>query len=329
VNAFGGARLLEAELKASFLDRGVKLRFLEPYVGKPGLSLAVTGTAWRTSQLAYDSETYGGRVTLAYRHETRLGLGRPPVRYNFQLGYIRETLRYGLQASALNDLSSRDERIALGLDPTTGRGAGTLGAFDLDADRTVVDNLVDPHRGLALAAHVEHATPVLLGTYRYTEFKLEARGYVPLGPLVLAARARFGTVNGGPPADVPFSKLYFLGGSQSVRGWGRFQISPLDSNGLPTGGRTLGEGSVELRVPMSPKISLVAFFDAGDVAAASLAFRDLHPRTDAGIGFRYGTPIGVVRADLAFQLNRLPGLFVSGHPETRHWRVHFSIGQAF
>jgi outer membrane translocation and assembly module TamA len=53
------------------------------------------------------------------------------------------------------------------------------------------------------------------------------------------------------------------------------------------------------------------------------------PRTDVGAGLRYNTPIGLVRVDYGHQLNPIPGLLVNGSPETRHWRIHFSIGQAF
>ena len=56
-------------------------------------------------------------------------------------------------------------------------------------------------------------------------------------------------------------------------------------------------------------------------------FNDL--RYDVGPGIRYNTPIGPIRADLGFQLNPIPGLLVNGEPETRHFRFHFSIGQAF
>jgi outer membrane translocation and assembly module TamA len=52
-------------------------------------------------------------------------------------------------------------------------------------------------------------------------------------------------------------------------------------------------------------------------------------RSDAGVGLRYRTPVGVVRADLGVQINRVPGLIVNGEPEHRHWRLHLSIGQAF
>ena len=52
-------------------------------------------------------------------------------------------------------------------------------------------------------------------------------------------------------------------------------------------------------------------------------------RYDVGPGLRYNTPIGPIRVDLGFQLNPIAGLLVNGKPETRHFRIHFSIGQAF
>ena len=40
-------------------------------------------------------------------------------------------------------------------------------------------------------------------------------------------------------------------------------------------------------------------------------------------------PIGPIRFDFGWQLNPIPGLLVNGSPQTRRWRLHFSIGQAF
>jgi outer membrane translocation and assembly module TamA len=44
---------------------------------------------------------------------------------------------------------------------------------------------------------------------------------------------------------------------------------------------------------------------------------------------RYRTPVGPIRVDLGYQLNPIEGLIINGEPQTRRWRVHFSIGQAF
>ena len=37
----------------------------------------------------------------------------------------------------------------------------------------------------------------------------------------------------------------------------------------------------------------------------------------------------LVRFDVGYQLNPIPGLLVKGEPEARNWRAHISIGQAF
>jgi hypothetical protein len=39
--------------------------------------------------------------------------------------------------------------------------------------------------------------------------------------------------------------------------------------------------------------------------------------------------VGVVRVDVGVQMRRLAGLLVDGQPNTRRWRIHFSIGHAF
>jgi len=69
--------------------------------------------------------------------------------------------------------------------------------------------------------------------------------------------------------------------------------------------------------------------DAGNVWATTSAIdlRDL--RYAVGIGLRYRTAIGPVRFDVGYQLNPIDGLLVNGTPQTRRWRIHFSIGQAF
>jgi outer membrane translocation and assembly module TamA len=87
--------------------------------------------------------------------------------------------------------------------------------------------------------------------------------------------------------------------------------------------------SAEFRLPITRNISAVAFLDAGSVGGNDLNADIRNPRADVGPGLRLTTPIGPIRVDLGYQLNPIDGLIVNGKPETRHWRVHFSIGQAF
>jgi outer membrane translocation and assembly module TamA len=108
-----------------------------------------------------------------------------------------------------------------------------------------------------------------------------------------------------------------------------YEVSPLSSTGLPIGGDSMFAGTAEGRFVVSGKLGAVVFLDTGNVwaNANAIAFNDL--RYAVGAGLRYQTPIGPARFDYGYQLNPIPGLLVNGEPQTRRWRVHFSIGQAF
>jgi outer membrane protein insertion porin family len=328
LNFTGRARQATVETKWSAIDRGLRTGFMAPYLKTAGLSLEVTAGAWQTSHLTYDSQTYGGRVTLAYRTD-RGGMERTRVGYRTRFSYATDYLRYGIRAEFLADQSRREERIALGLNPDTGRASGTLAAVEVQTERVALDNGVDPRRGTVVTAHLGVASPSLGGTYGYTEVGGELRGFLPLGSVVLAGRVRAATIAAADPATIPFSKRYFLGGSTSVRGWGRFQISPLNADGLPIGGRSVLDMSLEARVPVTRSIGAVVFADAGNVWRDQWTLDTGDLRWAAGAGLRYLTPVGAIRLDAAWQLTPIAGLIGNGEPLTRRWRVHFSIGQAF
>jgi outer membrane translocation and assembly module TamA len=188
---------------------------------------------------------------------------------------------------------------------------------------------LDPRGGYVASFHFETAGGPLAGDFRYNEVVAEGRTYLEIGTrAVWANRLRLGTIAGADSSKIPFFKRYFLGGSTSLRGWGRYEVSPLSGSGLPIGGRSMLESSTELRFRLTQKLNGVAFIDAGNVWVGDWQIGgDL--RYTVGPGLRYDTPIGPVRGDFGVQLNPIPGLLINGKPELRKWRVHFSIGQAF
>ena len=82
-------------------------------------------------------------------------------------------------------------------------------------------------------------------------------------------------------------------------------------------------------MPLFGKLGGVLFADAGNVWADPWRARLRDLRYDVGPGLRYMTPVGPLRVDVGFQLNPIDGLIANGKEETRHFRIHFSIGQAF
>lgn len=332
VNFFGGARTMGVLARYSSLDGGVRLNFKEPYLRSPRWSIGLQGQSWHTAEPAFALNTNGGRVTVT-RQFRRVGgpvLGSRPAT-SLSFGYAAEHEGYTISKEALENLSFRDELIALGLDPTSGTGGGLRSAISLDAGRNTTNNLLDARQGYFTSIHLEQAGRWLGGSYDYYELTSEARFYRTLaGRAVAAVQARAGSIDALGPQDVkvPFFKRYFLGGATNLRGWGRFDVAPL-IEGLPIGGGSFLNFSTELRVPIWGNLGGVLFLDGGNVWTNPWDFKLDGMRYDVGPGLRYNTPIGPFRADFGYQLNKIPGLLVNGKEETRHFRFHFSIGQAF
>ncbi len=295
-----------------------------------GLSLKFTGSSWWASEPTYTYRSSGGRIILTKQFSRGSAGIMRGVRNEIRASLISEHETYGIANSALQDLSLRDQFIALGLDPVKGEGNGTLSALEIDYDRDTSGQPLDPRHGYVVQTHFETANNWLGGSFRYNEAAVEVRHYLPIGKqIVWANRARAGSLLGQDGAKIPFYKRYLVGGSTSVRGWGRYKVSPLSGSGLPIGGRTMAEMSTEARFPLRGRLSGVLFVDGGNVWAEALNINASGLRWAAGSGLRYDTPIGPLRVDFGKQLNPIPGLLISGSPERRKWRVHFSIGQAF
>ena len=87
--------------------------------------------------------------------------------------------------------------------------------------------------------------------------------------------------------------------------------------------------SEELRAVLHGNLGGVLFLDGGNVWSDTWSIKMGDLRYAVGPGLRYQTPVGPIRFDFGYQLNPIPGLLVRAEPQTRRWRIHFSIGQAF
>lgn len=343
VNFFGGARTAGVLGRYSSLDRGVKLNLTQPYLFSPRYSFSVSGQYWHNDEPAFKLDNVGGRMTVTRQFGRAGAVGfrtRPAT--TFSLTYANEWEQFEIDPETLEDLTLRDELISLGLDPTSGGvGTGQRSAISLDAGRNTTGNILDARRGYVASLHLEQAGKWLQGDYNYYELTGEGRFYRTVGGrAVIAVRARAGSIDplgrdftgdevSALEIGVPFHKRYFLGGATNLRGWGRFDVAPLSGFGLPVGGHAFMDFSTEVRVPVWGNLGAVLFLDGGNVWSKPWDFNVNDLRYDVGPGLRYNTPIGPIRADFGYQVNPIPGLLVNGKPETRRFRFHFSIGQAF
>jgi outer membrane protein insertion porin family/translocation and assembly module TamA len=103
----------------------------------------------------------------------------------------------------------------------------------------------------------------------------------------------------GPHDKIPY--LSPAGQSFSASG-----CNPNDPNCfLPTGGLSLWEANVELRIVVSGPFDVALFCDAGDVSPFEVSIRPDRPHLSCGAGARYDTPVGPIRLDIGY---RIPGL---------------------
>ncbi|MBI2189823.1 MAG: BamA/TamA family outer membrane protein [Acidobacteria bacterium] len=129
--------------------------------------------------------------------------------------------------------------------------------------------------------------------------------------------------------DLPASERFFAGGDTTVRGFSLDRLgtdATISPTGFPTGGNGLIVLNGELRVALFGGLGAVGFLDAGNVflRATDLDLGTL--RAAAGFGFFYRSPIGPIRLDLGFKLDRRE--LAPGRLERRSV-LHISFGQAF
>jgi outer membrane protein assembly complex protein YaeT len=241
-------------------------------------------------------------------------------RLTASLGWHFQWLTITSKAEGLTDAN----QATLGLDESY-RVGSLKGRLTYDQR----DNILSPKRGFFAQIELIQSNALLGSAFRFTRILPEASLYLPIHKrLTFATKLRYGHTFGS--GVLPISERFYAGGAASHRGFGARRLSPMygDPKLVPVGGKSLLEGSAELR--LSPLfvdwLGVVGFLDAGDV---TLEPSDLDPgnlHVAAGAGLRLITPIGPVRGDVGFRLNRM----TADDPDPNcPWAWFLSLGEAF
>lgn len=175
------------------------------------------------------------------------------------------------------------------------------------------DDLISPRRGY-LGTLTIGGAPSGLSTRPFVRGTAAITAFYPLGRNDdLTFRAETGLVIADARDGIPSTFLFRTGGDQTVRGYA-FESLGVDIEGATVGGRFLALGSIEYTHWLENGIGLAAFVDAGD-AADSRSDYDLS--VGYGVGVRFRSPIGPLRADIAYG------------ERTSEIRLHFSVGYSF
>lgn len=317
-NLFPPEGALTGSLVAGTLEQGAVLTFRRANAGQRDRTFEIGLSALRSNFEAFEAVT--GRVGALYSYVST------------PIWQKRVTYAFGIEA-----LASVEEAFDLRTRAVTDQ-TYLIGALIAQVGFDTSDDLLNPTRGLRLEALVQPEGSFEGGFTPYVRTILDATGYLPAGDkVVLAGRARFGTLQGADGVDIAPSRRLYAGGGGSVRGFGFQQLGPrvrvpninFDPDDPdetrdpftfePIGGRSVVEASAEARYRFGD-YGVVAFVDAGQV------YRDTAPgfsdiRLGVGIGGRVYTSFGPLRVDVATPLDRREG-------ESRI-NVYVSIGQAF
>jgi translocation and assembly module TamA len=207
-------------------------------------------------------------------------------------------------------LSAHNEEQRIGGEVADTRYAIYFGAR---GQRRRTDALVSPRSGYVATLEVG-GSPDTLSSRQFMRAMASGTLFFPVGrsgDVVLRGQA--GAVLSNAREGIPSNFLFRTGGDQTVRGYA-FESLGVPQNGAIVGGRRLLVGSAEYIFWIRDNWGVAAFVDAGDAWDSGVR-PDL--AQGYGIGARFRTPIGPVRADVAYG------------ERTGELRLHFSVGYSF
>ncbi|MCB1098417.1 MAG: BamA/TamA family outer membrane protein [Verrucomicrobiae bacterium] len=184
------------------------------------------------------------------------------------------------------------------------------------------DNETVPTNGYIFNASADVASSAIGSEVDFFRSSGRFTYYDTVGPVRLRAGARVGIiVPFGDTDQLPIDLRNFSGGSTTVRSFPERELGPQDRRGNPIGGEFYTTFNAEASVPVWKELRFVGFADSGNLLPRNedMGLNDMHHA--AGVGLRYDLPIGPVRLDYGWNLNRQ-----EDEPEGA---FHFGIGMSF
>lgn len=188
-----------------------------------------------------------------------------------------------------------------------------------------MDSILDPTTGFSLNFKATPSVQLLKPRFFYSINTLTSTFYLPFAQnnkFVFADKLTIGSIFGANHHSIPPSERFYAGSDNLLRGYHYLTVSPLNHENKPIGGKSMLINSWELRFRQNKTLGFCLFYDAGNVFESYLPDFKEGLLQSAGIGIRYYTPVGPLRADLAFPFNRRKHL-------DSPFQFYFSIGQTF
>ncbi len=308
-NFRGLGQNINANLSYSDRQQIYNLGFTEPYL---------FDTKWTAGADYYQTLSFFIRSFAYRKHGGDIRVGHPIFEYT------RLFLTYRYEDNKVSDVINE------GINPSVENGSASSIQASIIRDKR--NNIFEPSNGYYTSGSLEYTG--LGGSMRWMKGELEGRYYRPIiGDLVLRSRLNVSRLFKTTVRDIPRIEKFSLGGARNMRGYNLEDIGPIrkarntQTNQLEDfnfGGLFSLLGTLEFEHPLIREAGLkwVVFYDAGNVYETRIGENgDYSLRSDYGFGFRWFSPIGVLRFEFGFPVN----------PRERESsnQFNFDIGQLF
>ncbi|ROQ92233.1 Beta-barrel assembly machine subunit BamA [Desulfosoma caldarium] len=304
-NLFGRGQYLALKAYLGGQTSRYSISFTEPWLFDIPLSAGFDLYDWYREYNDFDKDATGGKLRISHPFGT----------------WSRWHLAYVFESAKVSNVA---EDAALIIKDQEGRQIKSSLIGSIERDST--DHPFLPTRGSTVKVSLEYSIPYLGSDSDFVSVVCGVGRYVPLWWKFVG----FAHVKGGyifeldADKPAPIYERFFLGGINSIRAFRWGDVGPKDpETGDSIGGIKFGQVNLELLFPLVEKIGMrgVLFFDAGNAFAKGEDFRLNDFRKAGGMGLRWNSPLGPLRIEWGYNLDRKSG------EDTSNWQ--FSMGVFF
>lgn len=298
-NLFGKGQLIKLRAELGSVTQYYDITFKEPWFLDKPISLTANIYKTTTSQfIEYDKKATGVGLSLGKRFSD----------------YWSGDITYRFENANIYNVTTTDKLVR------DQEGVRVTSSITPSISRDSRDNYLDPSKGSRNSLYVTYAG--LGGTNHFIKSEIDSAWFFPLGSTTAMLRGRVGYASGILGKELPLYERFYVGGIYTVRGLGFGEAGPRDSHtNDPIGGNEELVFNAEYIFPIVTDVKLkgVAFFDAGN---SYDSFKNLGIlRYTTGAGVRWISPVGPVRVEWGYNLQKKPGEQSS--------RVEFAFGTFF
>jgi outer membrane protein insertion porin family len=340
-NFFGWGQTLSLQVQWSKIRQLGQIQFVEPYFLDTRWTFAFDLYMTEGIYTTFTRKSLGGSMTWGYELS---GLDR----WWAFAKHLEDVRLFATYTNERVDVTSTDVQ-------TTAQAnfrSGTTSSLRLSLQWDKRDNRLFPSNGFFLSGSAEFAPPALAPTSLFghevnlfTRYAVDVRAYRPVWKGIIArGKLTLGLIHEWDAEHpIPISELFYVGGINSVRGYRYLSIAPREAvrasntpisptREIVVGGDKQAILNLELEFPVFGEAGIkgVVFYDLGNAFASGRYSDPAVPWSlykSFGFGLRWFSPIGPLRFEWGFPLNRRKD--VQGNYIDQPLDFQFTIGNFF